>query len=236
MNLWDKKAKTYAKYNPKLNLIQEQSFKEFANLKIEFKDKILLDIACGTGVWSLHLARKVKKLIGVDSSKAMLEFLEQDAKKFKITNVQTYHLSFEDFLLQNPNFSCDIVFLSMAAVLNSKKDYEAFMNLAPLRIYLGWQEFRQSDFLEPIFKHFDIKNKTKHEEDIESFLVQNHLSFSRFVFDETRKLTRSKEEALENASWHLQMSGFNPPKKELEKLISTSVNETISSKIKLLVF
>lgn len=41
MNLWDKKAKSYARYNQKLNSIQEQSFKELEKLNISLKIKRL---------------------------------------------------------------------------------------------------------------------------------------------------------------------------------------------------
>lgn len=50
MNLWDKKAKNYARFSPTLNTIQRQSFEEFQKLGLDFKDKSVIDIGCGTGV------------------------------------------------------------------------------------------------------------------------------------------------------------------------------------------
>lgn len=236
MNLWDKKAKSYARYNPKLNSIQKQSFEEFKKLNIDFKDKVILDIACGTGVWSLHLAQRAKELIALDSSKSMLDILHQDAKEFKIDNIKTYHLSFEDFVSNHPRFHCDIAFLSMAPVLNSKEACQNFIRLAALRIYVTWHHYRQSDFLEPIFRHFNVKAKGFDKENLEDFLTQNHYAFSRFIFDETRKVKRTQEEALENALWHLQMSGAKVSKDELRPLIKSDIDETITSKIKVLIF
>ncbi len=81
MNLWDKKAKSYARYNQKLNSIQEQSFKELEKLNISFKDKKIIDIGCGTGVWTLYLAQNAKETTALDNAKAMLEILKEDANK-----------------------------------------------------------------------------------------------------------------------------------------------------------
>ena len=67
MNLWDEKAKHYARYSDKLNSIQELSFKELRKANISFKDKIIIDVGCGTGVWSLHLAKQAKHLYALDS-------------------------------------------------------------------------------------------------------------------------------------------------------------------------
>ncbi len=39
MNLWDKKAKTYARYQNTLNTIQKQTFEYLQNLNISFQNK-----------------------------------------------------------------------------------------------------------------------------------------------------------------------------------------------------
>ena len=66
----------------------------------------------------------------------------------------------------------------MSPALNKKEDYEAFLNLASCRIYLGWQEYRQSDFLEPIFKALGARQKCFNDDDIESYLKKEGIKFS----------------------------------------------------------
>ncbi|TQR32461.1 class I SAM-dependent methyltransferase [Campylobacter sp. MIT 99-7217] len=236
MNLWDQKAKTYARYSKDLNEIQKQSFEIFKDLGIKFEDKTLIDIGCGTGVWTLHLAFLAKEVLALDSSLSMLEILSMDSQNLGLTNVKTTHLQFDDFILQNPKARFDIAFLSMSPSLQSTKDFEAFISLADIKIYLGWAKFRQSDFLAPIFKHFNVKpKKVPYEKKFQDFLDEKNIPYKSFIFDEKRIVKRSKEEALQNALWHLKMSDINADEKELSKLIKTEVTETISSKIKLLI-
>lgn len=236
MNLWDKKAKNYARYNQKLNSIQEQSFKELEKLNISFKDKDIIDIGCGTGVWTLHLAQNAKEITALDNAKAMLEILKEDAKKLQLTNIKYENCTFTEWVDKNQNAQFDIVFLSMSPALQDEKDYLNFIQLAKFRIYLGWADYRKSDFLDPIFKHFDTEFKGIYKQDLESYLLENNINFHKFVFDETRTVERKKDEAIENALWHLDMNGVKASKQDLESFVKGDIKEIIRSKIKLLIF
>ncbi|HEC1580799.1 TPA: class I SAM-dependent methyltransferase [Campylobacter upsaliensis] len=233
MNLWDKKAKTYARFSPTLNEIQKQSFEEFQKLGLDFKDKSVIDIGCGTGVWTLHLAFLAKEILALDNSKAMLTILQEDASKLGLSNIKSVNLSFEDFMRENANLRFDIAFLSMSPALQN--DYKHFLNLAQKKIYLAWADLRKSDFLDPIFKHFNTEFKGFYKQDFESFLLENDIDFHKVIFEERRVVKRTREEAIENALWHLHMNGINAKKNELESLILGDVREKIVAKIKLII-
>lgn len=235
MNLWDKKAKTYARYNEKLNTLQKQSFEYLQKLKITFEDKSIIDIGCGTGVWTLHLAKEAKEILALDSAKTMLEILQEDAKTLHFTHIKCENLSFKEWIQKNPHSSFDIAFLSMSPALEDTKAYEDFLNLAKIKIYLAWADYRKSDFLDPIFQHFNTEFKGFYKQDLEAYLLEKNIVFHKIVFDEVRQIQRSKEDALENALWHLHMNGCELSKEALGDLIKTDVVETIKAKIKLII-
>ncbi|EKH0705538.1 class I SAM-dependent methyltransferase, partial [Campylobacter jejuni] len=68
-----------------------------------------------------------------------------------------------------------------------------------------------------------------------NYLLEKNIFFHKIVFDETRKVQRTKEEAIENALWHLSMNGINTNKQELESFVKDEVEEIIEAKIKLLI-
>ncbi|MCV3482919.1 class I SAM-dependent methyltransferase [Campylobacter sp. CNRCH_2014_0184h] len=230
MNLWNKKAKSYARYNPNLNEIQKATFAKLGSLQ----GKSVVDIGCGSGVWTLHLAQKAKSILGVDSSSAMLEILQEDAKTHAISNVKTLNLDFENFY-KNNNTKFDLAFLSMSPALQNEKDYKAFLSLASKKVYLGWASRRKSSFLDPIFEHFNTHFKGFYESDLQSFLNAQNIPYESEVFNETRVVKRDKESAIENALWHLSMNGVNANKQELESFVKDEVEELIEAKIKLLI-
>ncbi|MCV3394001.1 class I SAM-dependent methyltransferase [Campylobacter sp. CNRCH_2013_0671h] len=230
MNLWNKKAKSYARYSSSLNEIQKATFAKLRSLQ----GKIVVDIGCGSGVWTLHLAQKAKSVLGIDSSSAMLEILQEDAKTHAISNIKTLNLDFENFY-KNNNTNFDLAFLSMSPALQNEKDYKAFLSLASKKVYLGWASRRKSSFLDPIFEHFNTHFKGFYEEDLQSFLNAQNISYESEIFNEIRVVKRDKDSAIENALWHLSMNGINANKQELESFVKDEVEEIIEAKIKLLI-
>ncbi|TWO28147.1 class I SAM-dependent methyltransferase [Campylobacter insulaenigrae] len=234
MNLWDKKAKTYTRYSEKLNEIQKQTFDKFKVLNIDYENKNIIDIGCGTGVWTLHLAKKAKEILAIDNAKAMLEILQEDAKTHAISNVKTLNLDFENFY-KNNNTKFDLAFLSMSPALQNEKDYKAFLSLASKKVYLGWASRRKSSFLDPIFEHFNTHFKGFYEEDLQGFLNAQNIPYECEIFNETRVVKRDKQSAMQNALWHLSMNGINANKQDLESFVKDEVEELIEAKIKLLI-
>ncbi|MCR6575193.1 class I SAM-dependent methyltransferase [Campylobacter insulaenigrae] len=234
MNLWDKKAKTYTRYSEKLNEIQKQTFDKFKVLNIDYENKNIIDIGCGTGVWTLHLAKKAKEILAIDNAKAMLEILQEDAKTHAISNVKTLNLDFENFY-KNNNTKFDLAFLSMSPALQNEKDYKAFLSLASKKVYLGWASRRKSSFLDPIFEHFNTHFKGFYEEDLQGFLNAQNIPYECEIFNETRVVKRDKQSAMQNALWHLSMNGINANKQDLESFVKDEVEEIIKSKIKLII-
>ena len=53
------------------------------------RDDTVLDVGCGEGSVTIPLAKRVKKVIGIDSSPKMLEYLEKRANDNNISNIET---------------------------------------------------------------------------------------------------------------------------------------------------
>lgn len=67
------------------------------------------------------------------------------------------------------------------------------------------------------------------------YLLEKNIFFHKIVFDETRKVQRTKEEAIENALWHLSMNKITTSKEAVSSFVENDIIETIESKIKLLI-
>jgi len=65
--------------------------------KMEFgSEDTVLDIGCGPGTLALALATKVKKVIAIDYAEGMLEQLHLHAAEQGISNIETYHMGWDD--------------------------------------------------------------------------------------------------------------------------------------------
>ncbi len=88
---WDKAAPGFYKRTKK----DDYQAALFEKLILDENDTVL-DVGCGEGSVTIPIAKRVKKVIGVDSSPKMLEYLEKRANENHIDNIETILKPIED--------------------------------------------------------------------------------------------------------------------------------------------
>ena len=81
---WDKAAPGFFKRTKK----DDYQTALFDKLILDEND-VVLDVGCGEGSVTIPIAKRVKKVIGLDSSPKMLEYLEKRASENNIDNIET---------------------------------------------------------------------------------------------------------------------------------------------------
>lgn len=260
-NIWDKKSKTYPKFDGTLSEFQNNFFSFLNEIGVDFSKKSIIDVGAGTGIYTLELAKTASKILAIDTSKMMLNILKSSLTQFNYKNVLTFHgdindLDFVNFdnifehfdknnSHENEEFNSnkkpyfDIAFLTMSPALQSINEFKKFINLAKLRIYMNWDKRRYSNILEHFTSKFEnIAPVTKK---FENYLKKNGISYKSKILNETKIVKRSLNESYENILWHLEIQNIKIDKLTIKnKLKELSeddfVLEKIRSSMKVLVF
>ena len=88
---WDKAAPGFFKRTRK----EDYQTALFDKLILDANDTVL-DVGCGEGSVTIPLAKRVKKVIGLDSSPKMLEYLEKRAVENNVRNIESVLKPIED--------------------------------------------------------------------------------------------------------------------------------------------
>ena len=118
----------------------ENVFKEYLNSRIDnnsthnktikkilldtignYQDKTILDLGCGIGCFTLELANKAKKIVGIDISSKVINYAKENNLK---DNIEYYVHDITK--LNDINESFDIIFSDM--VFNYIEDYDKLLN------------------------------------------------------------------------------------------------------------
>lgn len=78
--------------------------------KLLGKNKVILDVGCGSGQHSLSLTKKVKKVIGLDIDSTSLRIARIDASLRRIKNCEFLEVNLEKKILLKDN-SCDLAIM-----------------------------------------------------------------------------------------------------------------------------
>jgi len=209
MNKWDKKAKNYSRYNEEIDSFEQGIFKKLSSLHVDFQNKTLLDIGCGTGVYTLHLARKCISIDAIDSSVQMLQLLEKDAKKLHINNIKTQVTTWENYSL--PQNQYDIALCTMSPALSRDEDFQKVSKCAKTKIYLGWAGKRDTQIIEALFEaHGCVYTPPNGAQKVKNWLEKNKYFYQMVPFEETKVKTREFTKVIENFAWHLDVRGVKP--------------------------
>ncbi len=122
---WDSVASDYVYKNSVT--FENNSFLQFIQSKVELTpDMSSLDIGCGAGAYSLAMAEKIKRAVGVDFSPKMIELAGKTAGETGINNAEFYECDWYGCDGSKYRGRFDIVF---AHTTPAVADYDTFMKM-----------------------------------------------------------------------------------------------------------
>ncbi|HEX7575133.1 MAG TPA: class I SAM-dependent methyltransferase [Candidatus Methanoperedens sp.] len=124
------------------------------------KEMIIADLGCGTGFFSIPVARRVKKVFALDIQEEMLDILREKIKKEKITNIEVI-LSGESSIPLSDK-SVDIllmanVFHELEDRLSLLKEAKRVLKMNGRLMIIDWKKM-EMDFGPPLKDRLDEKD------------------------------------------------------------------------------
>ena len=227
--MWDKKASQYGRLSHHENSFQKQILSKIAARGIHFHAKSVLDVGCGTGIYTLHIAQEALHVNALDFSGEMLALLNEDAKREGLHSKLTLTCKTWEAFEAPETF--EILFCSMSPALRSDADFQKFHDLAHEHcIYLGWAGKRESTLLDPIFQAHDLPLKAPPgAEPLKAWLHDQKIDYEREYIEEKRLHVKPYEEALASVLWHLEINQTLPQLERIQELLAPlNHNNTIA--------
>jgi len=194
---FDTQAQNFSNWSVTKNEEYMQAYFEFIDLQ---KDDELLDVACGSGEFSVFCARRIRHVHGIDISKGMIELAHKLAQTRGLTNVTFECHDVEHIPCADNSFSvvqCRSAFHHMESysqVFNEMlRCYERGGRLAVQDI-MAYEDRKVNSFFEALEKEVDVShNATLHRHEfidlfdrnqvevIRSFTVEIELNFREYL-------------------------------------------------------
>lgn len=223
--LWKLKSKKYpSAFDPDTLQKTMKIIRMVRDHGFRISDTRVLDIGCGTGIFTLPLAKEAQQATGVDFSEDMLARLEATASENAIKNVSTICLSWHDADLKDLGFikAFDSAWASMTMAVQSIADLEKMQNCArDFCVYVGWGRKRENRLKRQIFRSHGLELKPSDSagrtlKNLELMGVKPKLQY----FDALWRWQGSIDEAVDEMSAHVAAQGAEPDLVLIKKILS----------------
>lgn len=151
---WNKRAKTFPRYSPDENSYEAGMLHMARDHGVIFKDKNILDVGCGCGMYTIRLALEGRRVTALDISEEMLAILKSDAEKMRLTNLEYVNSGWLDF---QENQSYDLLFCSMTPALGDEAGKEKALSYGGATVvYVGWNGGMHSSVMAGLYDHYQV--------------------------------------------------------------------------------
>jgi SAM-dependent methyltransferase len=216
---WDLRAKTFPRYSPEPDNYEAGMLNLAKGIGADFKDKSILDVGCGTGMYTLRLAKEARHVTGLDISAEMLAINQADALKERIENIDFVNSDWLDF---KPRRDYDLVFCSMTPALQSLEGKLKLLFFSGVQVvYFGFSAPMNNHVINELFKTYGLKlREFKSAPDLRAFLEAKGIPFQMAGTSGRWNKSLTKDEMVLNITSTLSFHGGDGLDIDLETFIS----------------
>ncbi len=157
---WEYKAKRYPLPYDEETLKTTRKVIELVKSRgVELKGKRVIDIGCGTGIYTLPIAEEASFVLGLDITLEMLNRLIDEAQRVGINNVDTLHASWKDIDIELSGLkgAFDVAWVAMSMAVREEKEVLKMQACATKHcVYIGWGGRRENTLMEEVFAAHDV--------------------------------------------------------------------------------
>lgn len=108
-------------FPPSINLEQASSWATALYKSGIVKGKTILDLTAGMGIDAFGFAQKFEEVTVLERNPELVEISKHNYKTLKQNNLDYLNTEFENYFLENPNMSWDVIYLDPSRRVNSRR-------------------------------------------------------------------------------------------------------------------
>ena len=154
---WNAKARTFPRYEEGADNYEARMLRLINDNGLDLRGKRILDVGCGSGMYTIRLAQVAQSVVAVDISDEMLRILAEDAVAMRLANISCVRSSWDDF---ETSERFDVVFASMTPAVDNNQTREKLLRFTDAWVvFMGFTERMASDVMGPLYTHYGVTPK-----------------------------------------------------------------------------
>ncbi|WP_207261631.1 class I SAM-dependent methyltransferase [Desulfovibrio sp. Huiquan2017] len=121
---------------------------------VDFRGASVLDVGCGSGMYTIRIAREAARVTALDVSDVMLDILREDAEARGLHNIDYVRSEWMEY---DGDETFDIVFCSMTPAIQSEASrLKLLRHVAGATVFMGFAGLMKSDVMSGLYAHYGV--------------------------------------------------------------------------------
>lgn len=211
---WNSRAASFPRYEAGDDNYEARMLRLARENGVDFRNKHVLDVGCGSGMYTIRLAQQAATVTAVDISDEMLRILMQDAASLGLANIRPVLSGWEHFALDE---RFQIVFASMVPALNDDAAREKLLHYALEQVvYMGFTERKPSDVMAGLYAHYGVTPpRLADASDMRAWLQGRRIQHTALPVSGTWIVPHTRDQLLGSCAATLRVRGAEPDMAQL---------------------
>lgn len=206
---WNSRAESFPRYETGADTYEGRMLQLARDNGVDFRGKTVLDVGCGSGMYTIRLAQEAASVTAVDISDEMLRILMQDAAAQGLANIRPVLSDWEHFALEE---RFQIVFASMTPALSDDAAREKLQHYALEQVvFMGFTERKTSDVMAGLYTHYGITPpQFADAPDMRAWLEGQRIQYTALPVDGQWVVPHTRDKLLGACAANLRARGAEP--------------------------
>lgn len=206
---WNSRAESFPRYEAGADTYEGRMLLLARDNGVDFRGKTVLDVGCGSGMYTIRLAQEAASVTAVDISDEMLRILMQDAAAQGLANIRPVLSDWEHFALEE---RFQIVFASMTPALSDDAAREKLQHYALEQVaFMGFNERKTSDVMAGLYTHYGITPpQFADAPDMRAWLEGRRIQYTALPVDGQWVVPHTRDQLLGACATNLRARGAEP--------------------------
>lgn len=221
---WNSRAESFPRYEAGADTYEGRMLQLARDNGMDFRGKTVLDVGCGSGMYTIRLAQEAATVTAVDISDEMLRILMQDAAAQGLANIRPVLSDWEHFALEE---RFQIVFASMTPALSDDAAREKLLHYALEQVvFMGFTERKTSDVMSGLYTHYGITPpQFADAPDMRAWLEGRRMPYNALPVDGQWIVPHTRDQLLGACAANLRARGAEPDMAHLAAHIENFRNQ-----------
>jgi SAM-dependent methyltransferase len=151
---WNNHARSFPRFEEGEDNYEAGVMRMIREHGVDFRGASVLDVGCGSGMYTIRIAREAAHVTALDVSDVMLDILRKDAEGLGLDNIDYVRSDWMDYA---DDRTFDVVFCSMTPAIQSEESRLKLLRHARGKIvFMGFAGLMRSDVMSGLYAHYGV--------------------------------------------------------------------------------